>query len=55
MREIPSQAFSACRKENMTSKSKKIDPNKPQFVPRSEKQRLILTDLTTDVLLCGGK
>lgn len=27
---------------------------RPQFVPRSEKQRLILSDEDADVLLCGG-
>lgn len=28
--------------------------NKPVFAPASEKQKLLLTDKTTDVILVGG-
>lgn len=42
--------------KNPRGRPKKIEEKKdiPQFVPRSEKQRMILTDMETDVLLCGG-
>lgn len=39
----------------MKKKVSKDTKERVQFSPKSEKQRLILTDMDTDILLCGGE